>query len=52
MILTPPVKPSDPAQPRIANRVIVIKQVSLREYDPGKSLETQEPLLSPILQPQ
>lgn len=52
VILTPPLKPSDPAQPRITNRVIVIKQVSVREYDPGKSLETQELLLSPIVQPQ
>lgn len=50
VILTPPLKPSDPAQPCIANRVIVIKQVSVREYDPGKSLETEELLLSPIVQ--
>lgn len=51
MILTLLLKPSDPAQPCIANKVIVIKQVSLGEYDPGNSLETQELLLSPILQP-
>lgn len=30
----------------MANRVFVIKQVSVGELDPGKSLETQELLLS------
>lgn len=48
--LTPPLKHSDPVQPCIAARVIVIKQVSVSEYGPGKSMETQELLLSPIVQ--
>lgn len=43
-------KPSYPA-PQVTNRVAVIKQVSVWEHEPGKSLETQELLLSPILQP-
>jgi len=41
----------NPAQPHIATTAIVIKQVSVWEYDPGELPETQEHLLSCIFQP-